>query len=299
MEKKVLFTPAQWFLIGIGLVVFVLLMFTDRTALETQKTQANNNLESQRGAPPAPQDGHAGGTSAPTALSLDLLAPFSEGASEMQKIAEQFKTAQTAQDSAAVYDRLTAAAVSFNRPDVAALHQAAYYQRVGGTGMLLKTATLHKKATELPAIRENANLAAAFEQAAIQYYEQYLTQKADDLDAQVELGTLLVHTPEPMRGIRKLLAVVEKKPNHFGANLELGKFSIQSQQLDKAEARLKTATEAQPNNWEAHFFLGILYERKNDALAAQKAYQTARSLTQDPGVLDLIQTQLKNLPNTK
>lgn len=295
--KEAFFSREQWFLIGLGVVTFGLLMFTDRTALQNEKSMTAPKAEPKGERTSAAPNKSAEPETAPQKPTLAALDPMDgEAAKTTTQIEKQFQDAKTRADSARVYDRLSAASAAAGRPDFAALYQEKYYAVAGGEEMLLKTARLFSEAAQAPFVRQKEPLAGGFQNEAVKYYEEFLTRRPAETDAQVELGVLYVHSPEPMKGIRKLLDVVEKKPNHFKANLELAKFSIQTSQFDKAESRLNAALQSEPTNWEAHFFKGVLYERKGKPAEARAAYQAAMKHTRDPAVLDLVQAQIKNLP---
>lgn len=95
------------------------------------------------------------------------------------------------------------------------------------------------------------------------------------LDNQTNLGACIMEQgSEVMTGVKLLLGVVKKDPNHLKANFILAKFAVLSGQVDKAKARLEHLLTLDKHNINVYLLLAETYNRMGDR---SKAVATLRT----------------------
>lgn len=95
------------------------------------------------------------------------------------------------------------------------------------------------------------------------------------LDNQTNLGACVMEQgTEVMTGVKLLLGVVKKDPNHLKANFILAKFALLSGQVDKAKARLEHLISLDKHNVNVYLLLAETYNRMGERSKAIDALRT-------------------------
>ena len=115
---------------------------------------------------------------------------------------------------------------------------------------------------------------ALFEDAYTASRKAYELDSAS-LDNQTNLGACIMEQgTEVMSGVKLLLGVVKKDPNHLKANFILAKFAVLSGQVDKAKARLEHLLNLDKHNINVYLLLAETYNRMGQR---SKAIETLRT----------------------
>jgi len=267
---------AQWGLVGAAVVAFVLLLLTDRTVLQSQRTSA---VAASPVAPPALE-----GLPTPLqGLELPALPTTAEGEA-VRKLSAQL-TVTDAADQAQLLDRLVAASVNVNRLDLAAgfAHALAERDPAAMPRALSLYAQLAERAAEL---QLPAALVKAQNERGLALADVRLRAQPNDVDAQVTRALLHVHSGDPARimsqGIQALAQIAADHPSHLGAGLALGRFSLQTGQLDRAQQRLTTVLQQHPGHAEASLLLSEVLIRQKKTRDARGVLEAALARTDDP-----------------
>lgn len=96
-----------------------------------------------------------------------------------------------------------------------------------------------------------------------------------------------------MEGIRDLVEIAQKDEGHFEANYYLGYFSLQSNQPEKALKRFEKCLKIQPENAEVLLGLAETYKMLNKKEDAVKYYQLALKYSRGKEQRSKIQEQLE------
>ena len=98
-----------------------------------------------------------------------------------------------------------------------------------------------------------------------------------------------------MAGVKMLLDVVAKNPNHINALINLGYFAIQSGQYDKAIARFEKVLEVDPGFKEAYLYLADIYVKTGKKDIAIKNLEKYRGMIDDNDVIAQVDDYIKEL----
>lgn len=265
--------------LGIGVLLFVLLMLADKT-----------NLNTRSGA------GISSAASAENAL---------EGANELPPLApdEQLDSWISALGNAApeakntLLDSIITGLAARGRYDHAALYANQRAANDPSPAQQVRAGILFQRASKLSHISEDSALFSRYSQNAIRLLESALQDEPGQTEGLYHLGLALVESRRPensMQGIQTLRKVLEIDPNHLEATFSLGMFSLQTGQFDKAEARFRKALELNPDFTEAQFQLAY-------ALAEQGKKADARPLLEQvirTGKSPELKQSARNLLNT-
>lgn len=94
------------------------------------------------------------------------------------------------------------------------------------------------------------------------------------LDNQTNLGACIMEQgAEVMTGVKLLLGVVKKEPNHLKANFILAKFALLSGQVDKAKTRLEHLLSLDKHNVNVYLLLAETYNRMGERSKAIETLQ--------------------------
>jgi tetratricopeptide (TPR) repeat protein len=295
--------------IGLGVLIFVLLFFADRTALENKEAanvgQANSSAQAEGG---PQQDGSPGGESGKTppmqgqGNRADPEAPLNLAEAELPD--------QEAQRAQALQQQIEAAGDSAARQELARqlaelYANRGYFARAGQTltahantpappALLQQMGRYYTQATKQQQAQDDKELRRRLNARAIRAYERYLEQRPEDLEAQIELGLRKVRTRQPMQGILQLRELAKQHPDNYRLQFQLGVFSLRTKQLDKARQRFEEAIRIQPQSAEAHYYLGRVYQQSGQRDQARKQLLRARELAQDPDLERSIRQSLEN-----
>jgi tetratricopeptide (TPR) repeat protein len=296
--------PIHYFILLGGIVLFVLILSADRTALQSNRTTtaaANQNTTNNNSNNNNNNTDQSKNSTAASVKGIGGLPPLNISSSESQiidKLTQELAAAPNAQASAEILNRLVAALVGAGRPDYAAYYQEQLLGIDSSLAVRQKAAALLADAVEMPALQADSVLLKKITAKAIAAYQDYTARAPSDTSAAVRLAVLYVRSGDPsivMNGIRQLRSIVEKQPLHFEANLQLGIFSITTRQFDKAVSRLEQALKVQPQHALTWFYLGQAKLGLEEKKAARTAFENARRYTQDPVLTNEINQLLKSL----
>ncbi len=280
---------AQYGVVGLALVAFVLLLFTDRSA-----------LQGSRGGAPVASATPASSGSLDQALlpaSLKGLAlpelPAGPDGQSITQLLKQLSSAPAAEQPE-VLDRLVAACLNIDRLDLAAGAQQALAERTARADDWHKALRLYAQAAERAASAGSLSPAAAEQnQRARTVAEQWLSTHPSDVTAQVQQALLNVHSGDPARimpnGIQALIKIAEANPNDLEAPLALSRFALQTGQLDRAAQRLSTLLKTHPGHPEASLIYSDVLVRQKKLTEARSVVEAALAATRDPAVLSRLQ----------
>jgi Flp pilus assembly protein TadD len=84
---------------------------------------------------------------------------------------------------------------------------------------------------------------------------------------------------EDVDALKEALARTEREPQNAKAHFDAGTLQRARGQLDEARTRLERAVELEPNNGDAHYMLGLVYEDLELTDDARRAFESARTNT--------------------
>jgi tetratricopeptide (TPR) repeat protein len=133
-------------------------------------------------------------------------------------------------------------------------------------------------------------------ESAMHCFQEALSLDANNLDARVGLGSVIVQgTSDPMAGIQELLAVEKADSTNLSAQLALGDFAMRSQQYDKAIARYEKALRLRPDLYGLHLSLAELFERKGDTANTVMNLEAYLKKADDPIVKNDVENAVRRL----
>ena len=290
MQNPSRWQTAHYLVIAGGLLIFILLLFADKTDLK-KPTNATNNKSANPDGEMMPHNEKEAGLPA-----LQIQGPDKEVIDKLNQQVQ--KTPQTPQETQTILSQLVSAYLNVNRPDYAAQFQEQLTNQQNTPQNVLQTAQLHSQATQLPHIQQDSILYQKFNLKSIEFYIQYKDNNPTDTAILIQLATRYIESHNPqiiMNGIRQLAQITQNNPNHYEANLKLGAYSLQTNQLDKAQKRFQAAIQAQPTLPEPYYYLAQVFQNQQNKPEAKKHFQKALSLTKDPTLTQAITKRLNEL----
>ncbi len=112
-------------------------------------------------------------------------------------------------------------------------------------------------------------------------YRRVLKIKPDHVDAQNNLGVLLMDSKRLLEAEAAYRRALEIKPDHVSAHNNLGNLLKVSKRLAEAEAAYRRALEIKPDYADAHNSLGILLYESKRLPEAEAAYRRALEIKPD------------------
>lgn len=120
-------------------------------------------------------------------------------------------------------------------------------------------------------------------QKAIDAYQRVVEINPENLEAKNEMALCYVQNDlDVMRGVQLLLDIVKRDSNNVKANYSLGMLSRRSGQWEKARMRFEKLTRLDPASSEAYFYLGEALTNMGRKKEAISAYESSKSLIDDP-----------------
>ena len=255
----------RWVVIIGGGIVFVLLLFADKTNL--------TNLPEAVIQPTA--------TGAP--VSSSSLPPLGQD-DMLDKWISELETAERDQKTAlldSIVTRLTergrfAYAADYGEQLLAGDSELATKRRVG---------ELNYRAAKLTFVSADPELFTKYSSRGIELLEEVSGEAPDDEATLLNLGLAYTESRQPensMKGILTIRKVLEINPDNIDASFQLGMFSIQTQQWDKAQVRFEKVLELLPETAEANLQLGYVLSQLGDTAEARKYVEKAIALSDNP-----------------
>lgn len=269
-----------------GLLVFVLLLFADKTNLNDDSAAdlgSKGSTATVEGTPE--QDGEA---------LLSRIPP----ASPSEELAVQLTALQQETNADARAELLRAIVSGFRdqgRTDVAAVYAGMLADEVPDLKNHLVAGALFRNATHLPALVNDSTTFRTFSDNAIRNLEAAIKLDPENEDAKIELGLALIECRIPgqsMQGIFKIREVAEANPRNLEALFHLGKFSIDTGQFDKAEQRFRQILEAAPDNADAKYQLGLVVRQLGKTAEFQSLMSEVAQQDENPELAQAAQAAL-------
>jgi tetratricopeptide (TPR) repeat protein len=243
-------------LLGIGVLVFVLLLFADKTNLK-EDNAAGLTGQAASGA-------SASGTSSANADALLSMLPPTEPS---ETTAAMLTALQGEEDPATKQELLRDIVNGFRdegRLDVAAVYAGELATLAPDVKNLIVAGALYRNAAQMPSIRADSSVFSVMADEGLRLLNQAVEKEPQNEDALLELGLTMVSSQRGemgMQGIFKIREVVEINPRNTEALFHLGKFSMETAQYDKAENRFRQILEIEPGNYEAKYFLALAVQQ--------------------------------------
>ena len=133
------------------------------------------------------------------------------------------------------------------------------------------------------AIHDDANDAAAAERE----YLAAIRAAPDSLDAYYGLALMYQRTRQYAKAFDTYERVLARRPAETRARYLIGRTAaLSGDRLDRAEVTLREYLRPRPDgsaqgNASAHYLLGVIYEKRGDAAAAQREYELSRKMDPD------------------
>ncbi|MEM0998802.1 MAG: tetratricopeptide repeat protein [Bacteroidota bacterium] len=275
-------------LIGIGALVFVLLIFAD-----------NTNLKKENAAAPmggAASSIPAGGTASANSDALLSMLPPAE---PDESTATLLTALQGEADPATRDDLLRSVVNGFReegRLDIAAVYAGDLASQNPEVKNLIVAGALFRNASQTPAIQADSSIFRMFSDEGLRYLNQAVAKEPQNEDALLELGLTMVVARRgemSMQGIFKIREVVELNPRNTEALFHLGKFSMETAQYDKAEGRFRSILELEPTNHEAKYFLAQAVRQMGRSAESNTLMAEVAEQQQNPELAAMAQMALK------
>ncbi len=127
------------------------------------------------------------------------------------------------------------------------------------------------------------------------YLNQVLENDPARLDLKSKVAMTYVSSANPMQGITMLREILEQDPQNEDALFNMGILSMQSGQYKRASERFEELIKYHPDNLQGQFYLGVSYFEAKEKNKAKAQFEIVKTLTQDPMILESIQSYLDRL----
>lgn len=262
-------------LIAAGLVVFVLLLFADRTSLND-----GNAKPSVNDAPTASADE---GQDLPQGTDGQVLRGLMAQYGQHPDTATARKVLQ--------------AAVNANRPDLVAAWADTLAQLAPTPAYQLVAGRAYLEAIRQPPVSANGAQRSAYARRGYTLLGSYTAVKPTDLAARTDRALLYIESGDQqviMQGVQELRTLADENPAYTPAQLRMGIFSYQTGQYAKAEPRFRKILSTAPNHPEANYYLGLTLVGLGKPDAAQPFLQAAARAA-NPDLAQAAQAALRQL----
>ena len=255
--------------VATGIVITVLLLFANKTNLDSSTAQGIANT--------APSTSGEG-------MNLPPLAP-------VPKVDAWVDSLNFVKESKKIriLDSIVLNLQARNRFDYAAIYAEQKISLDSSLQSVLLAGELNQKAMRLPFVQQDSVLRRQFSAQSISFLQKVIDEEPNNERALLALGLAFTESGIPqqsMQGILTLRKILDINPNNVEASFQLGLFSAQTGQFDKAVQRFERVLELSPDNFGARYQLaraklqlGEVSEAKN-LLEAVVANSTDADLKQ-------------------
>lgn len=248
---------------GSGILIFVLLIFAGKSALQNEDVQPQRN--GQEKAQPDSEAGEDQGVDL-----FGLIPPVKEEG-KIAQLVDSLKgmDAQSPQREA-LMKSLVIALRDEGRVDAASVYAHQLALRYPSLPNLVAAGALLRNAARMEPVANDTIAFARWMNLAVDDLSRAVNMDSLNEDACLELGLALKQTPGTgMQGIQVLKKVVDRNPEHQEANFELGLASMQTGQWERAEGRFRAIKPGFARYLQARLLLaGALKEQGKSGLAA-------------------------------
>ncbi len=278
MSNLVKLRTKHFIVISLSLIVFVGLLFIDRTSIQTSKSNSVQSSNEARNS------------------NIILSSLDNDSQKEFQQLEEKLKNEDLPSKKSEILNQLVAISLNRNLLDYALNYQSQLVDINKDSNNLQKLGELALMAME------NLNLDSAqyltINNLAYNSFQELLKKDKENLLWVVKTAITKVksrNSNKIMEGIRDLVEVTKKDENHFEANYYLGYFSLESNQPEKALKRFEKCLSLQPKNPDVLMGLADTYNLLNQKNQAIKYYQEALNLSKNESQKSKIKSKLELL----
>lgn len=164
---------------------------------------------------------------------------------------------------------------------------------------LLTAGQLSQRATRLDYVQADSNLFQRYSTQAIRLLNAVVEKEPENEAALLSLGLALTESGQPqnsMQGIMTIRRVLEINPENVEASYHLGVFSLRTGQYDKAKARFERVLALDGSWQEARLQLAFALIQLGDAQGASPLLEQVLQEAENPEFKQLAREQLNNLP---
>ena len=127
------------------------------------------------------------------------------------------------------------------------------------------------------------------------YLNQVLEKDPSRLDLKTKVAMTYVSSANPMQGITMMREILEQDPQNEDGLFNMGVLSMQSGQYQRAAERFEELVKYHPDNLQGQFYLAVSYFESNERNKAKAQFEAVKKMTEDPMILESIQTYLDKL----
>ena len=127
------------------------------------------------------------------------------------------------------------------------------------------------------------------------YLNQGLEKDPSRLDLKTKVAMTYVSSANPMQGITMMREILEADPQNEDGLFNMGILSMQSGQYKRAADRFEELVKYHPENLQGQFYLAVSYFESKEKNKAKAQFEEVKKMTQDPIILESVQTYLDRL----
>lgn len=174
---------------------------------------------------------------------------------------------------------------------------AAYYlslaaDKTGDLALAEETGNAFYEAFTFALDQEKVNYTA---EKTRDYLNMVLDNDPTRTDLKSKIAMTYVSSSNPMQGITMLREILEADPQNEDALFNMGILSMQSGQYKRATERFEELVRYHPDNLQGQFYLAVSYFEADQKNKAKAQFEKVKEITQDPMILESIQTYLDRL----
>lgn len=210
-------------MIGVGVVVFLLLFFADKSNLNNPVEAANVSAGVQTQSSP---------TSASALPPLATDQQFDQWQDQLEGASGETRKM--------LLDSMVSSLIERRRYGHAAEYMEQLLELDRSLDMQLLAGKLNQQATELTYVGQDSGMFRKYSDRAVRYLTAVTEARPNDEEGLLYRGLALAQSRQPqnmMQGILSIRKVLEINPDNIEAGFRLGVFSLQTNQLEKAEQR--------------------------------------------------------------
>lgn len=128
-----------------------------------------------------------------------------------------------------------------------------------------------------------------------EYLNQVLEKDPNRLDLKTKVAMTYVSSANPMQGITMMREILEADPQNEDGLFNMGILSMQSGQYKRAAERFEELIRYHPDNLQGQFYLAVSYFESKEKNKAKAQFEAVKKMTQDPMILESVQTYLDRL----
>jgi tetratricopeptide (TPR) repeat protein len=276
MSRLANFHTKHFVVIASSLLVFVGLLFVDKTSLKSTKSNEVKSSDNRN--------------SSNSVVDESIK-------SQLYQLEKKLSNVQLASEKLQILDQLVSLSMNNGLIDYAVKYQKQIVEMNNEDHLSLqKLGDLALQAMDV--MNLDSVEYTKMSQLALESFQKLKSIQSEESTWSVKVAIAKVKSrkaPVIMEGIRDLVEITQKNPNHFEANYYLGYFSLESNQPEKALKRFQKCIELQPQNPEVLIGLGESYRLLNQKEQAIKNYQEALKFSKNEVQKSKIQSKIELL----